>query len=833
MSLVSLSLALLAGTSPLATAASESNDPPKAAAKAVVVADPTVNPAAAAKADEDEVQDSGIIVTARRRQEGVQEVPLAISVLDSAQINDTGAFSIYKVQQLAPTLQVYSQNPRNTAVNIRGIGVPFGLTNDGFEAGVGIYVDDVYYARVASAVFDFLDVSQVEVLRGPQGTLYGKNTTAGAINIRTNQPTFDFEGRAEVSLGDYNFRQAKLSVSGPLSEKLAARIAVSSTSRRGAIYNVNGGNWVNGQDNLGVRGQLLFRPSENLDITLAGDWTAQDPECCATVYVGYGRTQRAAARQYPALTALFPGYAVPSTNPFDRKTNLDASLNAGNKTGGASLRAVWDISPSSTLTSITAWRFWDWKPENDRDYTGLNITSKSQNPSQQDQYQQEFRYNLSGKDINLSLGAFGFYQRIDIQGTEQAGSASALWNLTGANATHPEYLNGLTAINTQWLKATSLALFGQVEWKVTDRFSIQPGARVNYDKKEGHYQRDVYDPAGLPVPASGGTAINAQQRNIYVPQLVEPTFSAWNFSYDVTLRYKLDNDVLLYGTYAKTFKTGGINLNGLPVDANNVPILSASTIKPESVNHFELGLKTQFWNRKVTFNLAAFRTTIDNFQANVSNGQIGIVRGYLANADQVRSQGVEFDLSVRPSPRFNAYVNGAYTDAKFTKFCDAPPPPELAGGTTLPAVAGSKCSYTGTVSAPGTPGGNSPPFVDISGEALPGVSKWAFSYGAEANTPGSLFGKDGQFYAGVDGSYRSRFSSNPTPSIYTWVDGYALTNFRVGFRSEGDFNVYGWVRNAFDTDYFDQLVVGPSNTGLIVGFPGDPRTWGATITKSF
>ena len=147
------------------------------------------------------VPENVIIIQARRRSEAAQDVPIAIATLDARTLNDTGAFSVAKIQQLAPTLQVYSSNPRNTAVNIRGIGVPFGLTNDGFEQGVGIYMDDVYFSRPASAVFDFLDVAQVEVLRGPQGTLYGKNTTAGAINIRTNQPTFDFEGSVEVSFG--------------------------------------------------------------------------------------------------------------------------------------------------------------------------------------------------------------------------------------------------------------------------------------------------------------------------------------------------------------------------------------------------------------------------------------------------------------------------------------------------------------------------------------------------------------------------------------------------------------------------------------------------------
>ncbi|MFM5907500.1 MAG: TonB-dependent receptor, partial [Novosphingobium sp.] len=199
-----------------------------------------------------------IIVTARRRQETAQAVPLAISVVKADSIESTGNFNVAKLPQLAPTLQVYTSNPRNTSVNIRGLGVPFGLTSDGFEQGVGIYVDDVYNSRVAAATFDFLDVQQVEVLRGPQGTLYGKNTTAGAINITTNQPTFDFEGRAELTLGNLSYRQAKAAVSGPITDTLAARFALATTTRRGTLYNVKSQRWINEQDNLGFRGQLLF-----------------------------------------------------------------------------------------------------------------------------------------------------------------------------------------------------------------------------------------------------------------------------------------------------------------------------------------------------------------------------------------------------------------------------------------------------------------------------------------------------------------------------------------------------------------------------------------------
>ncbi len=748
-----------------------------------------------------------IIVTARRRQETAQEIPIAVSVVGGDQIDNTGSFNVGRLQQLTPTLQFYSSNPRNTSVNIRGIGVPFGLTNDGIEQGVGIYVDDVYYSRVASATFDFLDVAQIEVLRGPQGTLYGKNTTAGAINITTRQPTFDLEGRAEVSIGNLGFKQAKAAVGGPLSDTIAARVAVSGTSRRGTIFNVTSNNWINEQDNLGIRGQLLWRPNDNIDVTLSGDFSVQNPECCAQIYVGTGLTQRALNRQYAALAAA-QNYSVVSTNPFDRLTDVDANLNARNELGGAALKIKWDTG-AGTLTSVTAWRYWDWVPSNDRDFTGLPITTRSENPSQQEQYTQEIRYAQTGDRFDFVLGAFAYHQTIRTQGLQVQGAAASRWLLTGALAADPSVLNGLTARNDIRLDNTSAALFGQLSWKPFDGFAIQPGFRVNYDKKEGLYDSVVTNGAGQLVTFASADPRIVAQRGVLAPQRFEAKFSDWNFSYDLTLSYEVAPNILAYATYAKSFKSGGINLNGVPTDATGNPILAAAVVKPESVNHYELGIKAQFLDRKATLNLSAFRTDIDDYQALVTNGQLGVLRGYLANANKVRTQGFEADFSLRPSERFNVYLNGTYVDAKYNRFPDAPCPPELSGGTASPA----NC--------------------DISGQRIPGVSKWSFSYGGEVNTPTSFFGRKGQLYVGVDGNYRTGFSSNPTPSIYTNIEGYALTNYRVGFRTDSGLNIFGYVRNLFDVDYFEQFAVPSGNTGLIVGQPGDPRTYGITFAITF
>jgi iron complex outermembrane receptor protein len=764
-------------------------------------------------------QSGDIVVTARRRDEQLQDVPLAISVLGGAQLDATGSINVGRLQQIQPSVQFFSTNPRNSAANIRGLGAPFGLTNDGIEQGVGIYIDEVYYSRIAVATFDFLDVERIEVLRGPQGTLYGKNTTAGAINIVTRAPTFEPEARIELSLGNLDYIAAKASVSGPIvADRLAVRLAASKSRRRGTIFNVASDRWVNEQDNLGLRGQLLWRASDDLDVTLSADYNRQDPECCAQIYVRTGATQRPLSRQYAALASAF-GYAPPSTDPFDRLTDLDTPLDAFQALGGVALRAKWDIGPG-TLTSVTAWRFWNWGPSNDRDFTGLPITTVSANPSRQNQYSQELRYAGSSGSLDYVAGLFAYRQRQHTTGAQEQGPAASRWllNPSSANANNPAVLNGLRSENDIRLKTTSLAAFGQLSWRLTDRLRLQPGLRVNYDKKIGSYVAVV-------TTGTGSTTLNSDQRGILAPQSYEAKFSDWNISGDFTAAYDITRDVLAYATYAKSFKSGGINLAGLPLDSANNPILGAATVKPEKVDHFEVGLKTQFLDRRATLNLAAFWTSIKDYQATVTNGQLGVLRGYLANADKVRVRGVEADFSIRPARGLNLYASSAFTDHEYVRFVDAPCPPELAGGAAATSA--------NPASPPGTPGGFSPANCDISGQWLPGVSKWAFSYGGEYSLPAKLLGHKGEAYAGLDGSYRSRFSSNPSRSAYTDIEGYSLLSLRLGFRTDDGLNAFLWVRNALDSEYYDVLATQSGSTGLIVGQPGDPRTWGLTVQKKF
>lgn len=775
-----------------------------------------------------------IVVTARRRAESVQSVPIAISVIGGTALAETGTYNVNRLTQLQPSLQFYSTNPRNSAANVRGLGAPFGLTNDGIEQGVGIYVDQVYYARIASATFDFTDTERIEVLRGPQGTLYGKNTTAGAINIITRKPNLTRpEARFELTGGNYDFFQGKASVSLPIvTDKLAFRLSSSITTRRGTIFNTRLNQYQNSQDNASFRGQLLWQPSPDLDFTLYGDYNHQDPNCCVQYFVRTGATQRPLARQYTALAAAF-GYAPPSTNAFDRVTDLDTRPRARQSIGGTSLVANWDLGPA-TLTSVTAYRFWRWFPSNDRDFIGLPITTVSANKSQQDQASQELRIASNGKNsIDYVAGLFYFHQTVDVQGLQVQGAAASRYLLNPGTvpagnpagcatattaACNPAVLNGLAQTVVSRLDNTSAAAFGKLTWHVTDALSFSPGIRVNYDEKNASYVAVV-------TTGAGSTTLNADQRGVLAPQSYTPKFDKFNVSGDATIAYTVARDIHAYATFARSYKSGGVNLSGLPLDAANNPILASATVKPEKVDHFELGLKTQLFDRRATVNVAAFWTDIFDYQATVNNSQYAVLRGYLANAPHVRTRGVEVDSAFRPSERLNLYANGAYTDAKYVRFTDAPCPPELSGGGAL--------AVGGTPGAAGVAGAVSPNNCDISGQVLPGVSKWAASFGAEYDLPLRVAGTDGQFYLGYDGSYRSRFSSNPSRSAYTEIRGYALSNFRLGFKASSNFNAFAWVRNAFDRNYYEILATQSGSTGLVIGQPGDPRTYGVTLSKSF
>lgn len=743
-----------------------------------------------------------IIITSRRRREVLQDVPIPISVVGGSLIDDAGAFNVNRVKEFVPSLQLYTSNPRNTGINIRGLGSPFGLTNDGLDPGVGFYVDGVYYARPAAATLDFIDVERVEVLRGPQGTLFGKNTTSGAISITTRKPLFRSAANVEVSYGNYGYIQAKASVTGPLSRKLAGRLSFSGTQRDGVLENVATKKYTNDINNLGLRGQLLYHVSDNTSVTLSGDISKQRPDGYAQAIAGVVQTQRAAYRQFNAIISDL-GYTPVSLNAFNRKIDHDTPWNSGNELGGASLNIDTKTGPG-TLTSTTAWRYWNWDPSNDRDFTALPVLSKSQNPAKHRNWSQELRY---AGDISSRLsgvaGLFIIGQEVNIDGTEESGAAQ--WRFAKSSTSSlwetPGLFEGYGIRTDASIKSLSAAAFINIDWKVTEALHILPGLRYNYDKKDVKYDRTAY--GGL---ETDDPDLIALKRSVYSSQNYAADADENNLTYLLTISYKPNKRINTFATYSTSFKPVGVNVAGLPT-INGQPATDLAVIKPEDVRHYEIGVKSTPVD-DFTLNVTYHHSDIKNYQTNVQSPELGVNRGYIANADKVRVQGVELDANLRASEHVTFYGALAYTDAKYVTFTNAPLPLE----------------ETGT-----TKDGVQVAFKDISGGRLPGISKWAGTAGGEFTTPGKFFSQGGSFFIGLDSYFRSSFSSSSSPSRYLNADGYLLLNVRAGFRVSKGLSAFVWGRNLLNKDYHEQLLPAGGNAGHYASVLGDPRTYGITL----
>ncbi|MFN8349624.1 MAG: TonB-dependent receptor [Spirosomataceae bacterium] len=740
-----------------------------------------------------------VVVSSRRRQETAQDIPIPISIIRGTSVEDAGAFNVNRLKELVPTVQLYASNARNTTLNIRGLGSTYGLTNDGIDPGVGYYVDGVYYARPAATALDFIDIEQVEVLRGPQGTLFGKNTTAGAFNITTRTASFDPGANFELSYGNYGYIQAKASVTGPLSKKLAARVSFTGTQRDGTVYNTRTQLYINDINNIGVRGQLLFTPYEKVKLTLIGDLSDQKPSGYGWPVAGVVPTKRAAYRQFNAIIADL-NYKLPYTSAFERIVDHDTPSKADNHLHGVSLNADIKIG-NGTLTSTSAWRYWKWIPLNDRDYLGLPVFTISSGNSIHDQWSQEIRY--SGKvssHVSGVIGVFGLWQDLksDPVQTEEAGSAQWRFaqNSTSTLWKTPGLFDNFGIRTTNRIKSSSLAVFSQADIALTERIHVLPGIRYNFDRKTVNYKREVY--GGLQTTDA---ALSALKNGVYTNQAFATEVAEGNFSGQLSLQYKVGKKVNVFATYSVSYKPIGVNVGGLPT-ANGQVLLDLASVKPEFVNHKELGIKTRPTANSL-LNLVIYRTDIKDYQTQVQTPEPGVNRGYLANAEKVRVQGFELDGNVRVSSHLSLNAALAYTDGKYISFINAPVPLEEVGGAQA--------------------------FKDISGGQLPGISKWSGTLGGEATTRGTLLGLKGIYFLGLDGFGRSSFSSSPSPSLYLNIDGYALFNGRIGFRASNGISVFLWSRNLGNKNYYEQLLAAPGSYGQYAGILGDPKTYGITL----
>lgn len=743
-----------------------------------------------------------IIVTARRRAEDAQSVPGALSVIGGDLLDRSYTVNTAQLSLLVPSLNYSSANPRNTAFTIRGLGssvVAVSQANDGLEPGVGFYVDQVYHARPATAAFDFSDIQQIEVLRGPQGTLFGKNTTAGAINITSRLPAFTPEASEEISYGDYNFLQARASASGALiGDVVAGRISGLVTRRDGVIQNVASGRRQNGIGNQAVRAQLLIRPSDRLQIRLIADFTNFESDCCTQVYLRVGQSLRPAARQYPALAAG-QSYAPPSLNPYDRKTDIDASLGVDTNEGGVTAIADWNLGPA-TLTSVSGWRFWNWDAANDRDYTALPIQLVQHIPSRQDQYSQELRLASNGeRRIGYVAGLYYFNQTISARPISIYGPLATYWLLGPAPQFPANLLDGYGTDGHTRFTSDSYALFGEANWRVTDRLTATGGLRYTYEGKSGDYSTFVF--GGL---QTGNAALNNAKLSILRPQSYSARDKGGSLSGRANLSYRIAEGVLGYVSFARGFKSGGINMSGLPLNAQNQPALSTAVIAPERNTTYEVGLKSNLFDRRLIFNLDGFYTAVSNFQATiVDSRQTVALRGYLSNIPKVTVKGVEADATALVARDFTLRASVAYAHGEYSDYPAGPCPLELQGTAT------AACN--------------------LGGQRLSGLPRWSGTLGADYAIPVTAFGKRGNIVFHADSNSRSGYYGDPSLSRYTFIKGYNVTNASIGYQAADGWEVALFARNLFDSNYIQNLTTQAGNSGLILGTPSDPRIIGVTL----
>ncbi|WP_342623860.1 TonB-dependent receptor [Pseudomonas alkylphenolica] len=728
-----------------------------------------------------------VTVTARRREESAQDVPTPMSVIDGQALETQRVYRIQDLQQLVPSVNVAYMHARQSSVSIRGLGN--NPASDGLEGSVGLYLDNVYLGRPGMAVFDLMDIEQLEVLRGPQGTLFGKNTTAGVINISTRAPSFTPERSIETSAGEDGYFQTKGTLSGPLSETLAGRISAYRTRSDGDIKNEFDGHTLNGGSRQGFRGQLLYKPSEQFNLRWIGDYNEEDSSAGTRLLYSTGPTingvNRYEARAKAAGATLIDG--------SKRKVNLDSDQQVTVFQGGTSLEANWTLDNDFTLTSVSSYRWWDFTPRNDE---GLNVPAAfNSGVSVRDkQYSQEFRLaSPTGGFFDYVLGAYYFGSDLDNKSFVYYGPQADIWNGTPAGA-----LANVTTLGKGHIETDSFALFGQGTWHLTERLDFTAGIRGTYEEKSAWVDRAA--PAG--GAAVSGAAAAARQGRVGAydsGDLNQYTFSPSGL---LNLSYRFTDDLLGYATLSHGEKSGGVNLT-----VATAPVAGADSllVGTERANNAELGLKSTLWDRRLQLNANLFWTEVHGYQTNAYDEANRVQ--YLTNAGSVRSRGVEVESTLVPIRGLTLNLNGSYNDVRYLSYKDAPCAPEVA-------------------LQPGAPAS-----CDLTGHQVVGASKWI----GNANGQYQWDLDNGlQPYVTASYAFRSKAVGTVEDSDFAQIPSYAVVNLSTGLRGDlgqGQWDVSLWLKNAFDKTYYTTLW--SAANGGYEGLVGTPKTLGLTGRYDF
>ena len=576
-----------------------------------------------------------ILVTARKRTESIQDIPVAVTAFDASALSRLGADDLEDVGVAVPNLNLVQGRGSSASANvfIRGMGQPDALQT--FDPAVGIYLDGVYIPRIQGALFKLFDVERLEVLRGPQGTLYGKNTMAGAINIVTRQPSEIFTGQAEISAGNYDRREGKFYLSGPLVDGLlAGSVSALVTRRDGFVADPVNGRDYNDDDTRAGRLNLVATPADDLRLSLSADVSRQ------RTALTMGRAEAPLVQVDLGTGAVTPLH-IPPAGEFDytASTSFDGGEGQELDSYGVALTVDWDLGRGAALKSITAYRDLEFAFHVDIDATVFELGDVFV-PVDQDQVSQEFQLNLEGEDWS---GVFGAYYLREEFNSDQRAFGDDLFTFFGLPTTV------LTSVQDAQI-TTSYALFGHLDYQLSEEFTVSTGVRFTREEKDYEYRR--------------------------ADRLNGALFSAFAFADEedwdavtpsLTLEYEWGPALMSYASVARGFKSGGFN-GRANADAEREPF------DPEKVWAYELGVKSAFDDGATTLNLALFYNDYEDFQARVTDRTAGAGVTFalpVLNAGELETSGLELELASSPVDNLSVFAALGYLDASYKEFADA------------------------------------------------------------------------------------------------------------------------------------------------------------------
>jgi iron complex outermembrane receptor protein len=789
-----------------------------------------------------------VVVTARNREEIAQDVPLPVQVIGGAQLERDGVVSIWDLPSKAPNLQLNppGENARKVSISIRGVGR--NGANDSAEGSVSTIVDGVTLYYAGQAWSDYVDLDRVEVLRGPQGTLMGKNTTLGAINIVTKGPSFTRSSSFELGTGNLNSINGKFSSTGPLIDGLLAYRGTLVVDRANGLYTNTYQSfgkaketW-NETNKVSGRFQFLLTPAENISDRIIVDKLRSDERVNlgfqwdngpSTWSDGTPRATFSPAAPYNTGSYLNYGYLGKFAQRSAWFHNADGSVyqprlgstNFGNSEArpqvtdqyGISNQLDWSFK-GHTLTSITAYRYQDFDIKNGGNYDQFYIGSSGQQLWNK-QFSEEIRLvSDPGKVVDYQVGAYFLKAEVYSDDPSYYGPDAGAWNATTGDyntlISSPAgrellraSLDGLYQSSVTDAKVRSTAAYAQTDWHITNAATLTTGLRQTWEHKTNRISQQLdrpgipltsaYFPDATPQQLIAANATRDGQVNApfdFVEGIpINDTLTAWN----VGPSYKVNKDILVYGSVGKGVKSGVVAWTST---TSQVP----ANLDSEKSLDYELGVKSLLLNQKLQLNLNLYQTKISDYQTQISLLQPDGVTftSQWTNAPGVKARGVEFESNYQLSKALALSANGAYNIAKYDGEFRVSRPDVNPG--SYPGISGT---------------------VDLDGKQLYNAPKYSFNVGANYQAP--IAGYLGRVT--LTNSYRSGAYLAINQAPFTWQGGYNILNLAVGIGSlDQKWEVSLIAKNVLDK-FFATSRATYTGTSAETFQLGQPRFWGVVF----